>query len=60
ASGVRILLCPRAAAIDIAYRAAVLKTARLPDDARAFLEFLTSSAAARKFRACGFSTVKCR
>lgn len=54
ASGVRILLCPRVAAIDIAYRAAVLKTAHLADDARAFLKFLTSSAAARKFRACGF------
>lgn len=54
ASGVRIVLSARAAAIGIAYRAAVLKTAHLGDEARAFLEFLTSSGAARTFRACGF------
>lgn len=56
AGGVRIALRPRTAAIDIAYRAAVLKTARSADEARAFLEFLTSPVAVRKFRACGFAT----
>ena len=53
ANGVRIAFRPRTA-IDIAYRAAVLTTARSPDHARSFLKFLTSPAAARKFRACGF------
>lgn len=54
AHGVRIAFSPRTPAIDIAYRAALLKTARSPDHARSFLRFLTSPAAARKFRACGF------
>ncbi len=54
ASGVRIALRPRTASIDIAYRAAVLKTARSADGARAFLKFITSPVALRKFRACGF------
>lgn len=54
ASGVRIALRPRTPAVDIAYRAAVIKTARSPAVARALLEFLHSAQARRKFRACGF------
>lgn len=54
ATGVRIVLRPRAATIDIRYRAAVLNTARSANEARTLLEFLTSPAAGRKFRACGF------
>lgn len=54
AAGVRIVFRPRTAALDVAYRAAVLTTARSAAEARAFLGFITSRPAARKFRACGF------
>lgn len=52
--GVRIVFRPRATAMEIRYQAAVLNTARSSDEARTFLEFLTSPAAVRKFRVCGF------
>lgn len=52
--GVRIVFRPRTTAMEISYRAAVLNGARSADEARAFLEFLASPAAARKFRASGF------
>lgn len=52
--GLRIVLRPRTAAIDIGYRAAVLSATRSVDAAQAFLEFLISPTALRKFRACGF------
>lgn len=54
AAGVRIVFRARTSAIVADYRAVVLETGRSAQEARAFLEFMVSSPAARKFRNCGF------
>jgi molybdate transport system substrate-binding protein len=53
-AGCRVLFRVRRPPAPIRYVGAVLHQARQPAEARRLLEFITSTAAARRFRRCGF------
>jgi molybdate transport system substrate-binding protein len=54
AQGCRILFRARRTPVPIRYAAAVIRRGQQPEQARALLGYLTSPAAARRFRQCGF------
>jgi molybdate transport system substrate-binding protein len=58
ALGCRVLFRVRPPSTPIRYVGSVLSHSRQPEQARAFLQFLTSSVAARRFRDCGFRAVR--
>lgn len=60
AEGCRVLFQVRRPRPAIRYVGAVLRNARHPQEARAFLDYLTSPPAAARFRACGFLSARCR
>jgi molybdate transport system substrate-binding protein len=57
AAGCQILFRVRRLPLRIQYHAAILRRGQHADQARALLNFLTSSTAARRFRRCGFLPV---
>jgi molybdate transport system substrate-binding protein len=54
ARGCRVLFRVRRLPVAIRYAGAVVRRGGRPEQARGLLEFLTSAAAARRFRRCGF------
>jgi molybdate transport system substrate-binding protein len=58
ASGCQLLFRVRRLPTPIEYTAAIVGRGRQPDQARSFLRFLASAAAASRFRHCGFLPVR--
>jgi ABC-type molybdate transport system substrate-binding protein len=58
ATGCRLLFRVRAAPVRICYSGAIVTRGQDPAAAERLLAFLTSAAAARRFRECGFLPVR--
>ncbi len=58
--GCRVLFRVRRPPLPIRYAGAVVSRSRRPEESRRFLDFLASAQAARRFRCCGFRSVRAR